>query len=350
MTSRESTPDPRFPEAHDHGTLTPWQRQTSGPLDVVVAGLSVVDILGRPVDLASLPRRGGLQVIDTDDHDDRRERAELRHRSREAGVPCRGDHPRRRRRVRPVRHPPVRGTRYRHLGRDRGPPPADLLHVRGGGSGRGADVPPHAGLHGELPGEGPAGSHRDAAAIFDPRVRLPGPSAGMRAGAPGGVRPDQEGRGGADPPRYGRESPPRSPAAARAPAARGLFPPELRGGGDPHRGEDPRTDRRGMPQGRSGRRCGGQTRCQGCYVDHDGRSAYIPARRVRKVVDATGAGDAFVAGFLAATIRGADPFGAARFGNAVAASCVTAVGASTAIRRFEEYPRIRNRAGRGQTR
>ncbi len=89
---------------------------------------------------------------------------------------------------------------------------------------------------------------------------------------------------------------------------------------------------------------------RGCYVDHDGRSAYIPARRVRTVVDATGAGDAFVAGFLAATIRGADPFGAARFGNAVAASCVTAIGASTAIRRFEEYPRIRNRAGEGRTR
>ena len=63
-----------------------------------------------------------------------------------------------------------------------------------------------------------------------------------------------------------------------------------------------------------------------------------------------GRGGRVVAGFLAATIRGADPFGAARIGNAVAASCVTAIGASTAIRRFEDYPQIRNRAGRGQTR
>jgi sugar/nucleoside kinase (ribokinase family) len=77
---------------------------------------------------------------------------------------------------------------------------------------------------------------------------------------------------------------------------------------------------------------------RGCYLDYGGRAAMIPARRVRTVVDATGAGDAYVAGFVAATIRGADPFEAARFGNAVAASCVTALGASTAIRPFGEYP------------
>jgi sugar/nucleoside kinase (ribokinase family) len=85
---------------------------------------------------------------------------------------------------------------------------------------------------------------------------------------------------------------------------------------------------------------------RGCYVDHGGRSSTIPARKVRTVVDATGAGDAFVAGFVAATIRGADPFEAARFGNAVAASCVTALGASTAIRRFEDYPPPRSSGGR----
>jgi sugar/nucleoside kinase (ribokinase family) len=76
---------------------------------------------------------------------------------------------------------------------------------------------------------------------------------------------------------------------------------------------------------------------QGCYVDHDGEAHLLPAKRVRRVVDATGAGDAFVAGFLAATLRGYEPFAAARIANAIAASCVSAVGASTAIKQLHQY-------------
>ncbi|MEK6754934.1 MAG: PfkB family carbohydrate kinase [Bacteroidota bacterium] len=76
---------------------------------------------------------------------------------------------------------------------------------------------------------------------------------------------------------------------------------------------------------------------KGCFLATHQRSEYVRARQVRHMVDATGAGDAFVAGFLAATIRGFNPFKAARVANAVAASCVTAVGASTAIKAFEEY-------------
>jgi len=76
---------------------------------------------------------------------------------------------------------------------------------------------------------------------------------------------------------------------------------------------------------------------KGCFVVAGDAAMYVPAVRVKNVVDATGAGDAFVAGFLAATLRGFDPFAAAHTANAVAASCVTAVGASTAIKRFEAY-------------
>ena len=76
---------------------------------------------------------------------------------------------------------------------------------------------------------------------------------------------------------------------------------------------------------------------KGCFIASGDAALYVPALRVKKVVDATGAGDAFVAGFLAATLRGFDPFAAAHTANAVAASCVTAVGASTAIKRFEDY-------------
>jgi sugar/nucleoside kinase (ribokinase family) len=76
---------------------------------------------------------------------------------------------------------------------------------------------------------------------------------------------------------------------------------------------------------------------EGCYITSPAGAAYVPPVRVRHVVDATGAGDAFVAGFLAATLKGFAPVPAARLANAVAASCVTAVGASTAIRPFREY-------------
>ena len=76
---------------------------------------------------------------------------------------------------------------------------------------------------------------------------------------------------------------------------------------------------------------------RGCYISDGKNSEYIKARRVKRVVDATGAGDAFMAGFIAATLRGFDPFKAARAANAVAASCLSAVGASTAIRSFDEY-------------
>jgi sugar/nucleoside kinase (ribokinase family) len=58
---------------------------------------------------------------------------------------------------------------------------------------------------------------------------------------------------------------------------------------------------------------------------------------VKRVVDATGAGDAFVAGFIAGTLKGMDAFESARVANAVAASCVSAIGASTAIRKLRHY-------------
>lgn len=77
---------------------------------------------------------------------------------------------------------------------------------------------------------------------------------------------------------------------------------------------------------------------QGCYLSDGCHSGYVKARRVKKVVDATGAGDAFVAGFLAGTLKGMDPWEAAGVANSVAASCLSAVGASTAIKAFHQYP------------
>jgi sugar/nucleoside kinase (ribokinase family) len=76
---------------------------------------------------------------------------------------------------------------------------------------------------------------------------------------------------------------------------------------------------------------------QGCYLSDGDRAGYVKGRKVRKVIDATGAGDAFVAGFIAGTLKGMDAFEAARVANAVAASCISAVGASTAIKKLNYY-------------
>lgn len=74
----------------------------------------------------------------------------------------------------------------------------------------------------------------------------------------------------------------------------------------------------------------------GCLVKTQrGERARVPGFAVH-AVDATGAGDAFVAGFLAALWRGWNLTDAARLANAVGAQCVTAVGASAGIRTWAE--------------
>jgi sugar/nucleoside kinase (ribokinase family) len=78
---------------------------------------------------------------------------------------------------------------------------------------------------------------------------------------------------------------------------------------------------------------------KGCYIASRKGAKRIPARRVRSVVDTTGAGDAFAAGFIGGLIKGLDEFEAADVGNAVAASSVTMLGASTAITAFGTYLR-----------
>ena len=75
---------------------------------------------------------------------------------------------------------------------------------------------------------------------------------------------------------------------------------------------------------------------QGCYVRAaTGAEVRLPALPV-KAIDALGAGDAFVAGFLAGVVRGWNLEQCARFATAVGASCVTALGATTGIRSFDE--------------
>ncbi len=74
----------------------------------------------------------------------------------------------------------------------------------------------------------------------------------------------------------------------------------------------------------------------GCLVmTQEGEKFLVPAFKVQ-VVDATGAGDAFAAGFIAG-VRQAWPLEqTARFANAVGALCVTKIGASGGIRSMTE--------------
>ena len=67
---------------------------------------------------------------------------------------------------------------------------------------------------------------------------------------------------------------------------------------------------------------------EGCYARTLEDEFTLPAFKVEKVVDTLGAGDSFVAGFLAATVSGWNLRKACKFANAVGAACVSAKGSS----------------------
>lgn len=73
----------------------------------------------------------------------------------------------------------------------------------------------------------------------------------------------------------------------------------------------------------------------GSYIRSGDEEWKIPPFRVR-TVDATGAGDAFAAGFLAGVINGFDLETTGKLANAVGACCVTEVGTVAGIRPLDE--------------
>ena len=74
---------------------------------------------------------------------------------------------------------------------------------------------------------------------------------------------------------------------------------------------------------------------RGCYFKNRETSFRLPACSIQ-AVDATGAGDNFVAGFTAEILRGSSPYDALRFANVCGAICTTAVGAGTALKNRDQ--------------
>lgn len=74
---------------------------------------------------------------------------------------------------------------------------------------------------------------------------------------------------------------------------------------------------------------------KGCYVTN-GKESYLVKPFETKVVDTTGAGDAFCAGFLYGLIKRKDLYECGRLGNFVASKCIEKTGARTGLPRASE--------------
>lgn len=84
---------------------------------------------------------------------------------------------------------------------------------------------------------------------------------------------------------------------------------------------------------------------RGCFISQASGHMLVPACRGIKVVDTTGAGDAFCGGFAAGLVKfDGDVPAAARFGNAVAALSVTKRGTAPAMPTAPEIARFLRRA------
>jgi sugar/nucleoside kinase (ribokinase family) len=82
---------------------------------------------------------------------------------------------------------------------------------------------------------------------------------------------------------------------------------------------------------------------QGSYIRTRDWEMYVPIFEV-KTVDATGAGDAFAAGFLAGVSKGWGHREAAKLASAVGACCVTAMGATAGVKNWQETLSFMNSA------
>lgn len=78
---------------------------------------------------------------------------------------------------------------------------------------------------------------------------------------------------------------------------------------------------------------------EGCFVATPDNKTIIPSFKVQ-AVDTTGAGDSFVAGFVASYVRGYSLLDCIKFANAVGSHCVRKVGATNGIPSFDEIEKF----------
>ena len=74
---------------------------------------------------------------------------------------------------------------------------------------------------------------------------------------------------------------------------------------------------------------------RGCILKNSSKLVVLPGYEI-DAVDATGAGDNFLAGFVSEILRGSTDENALRFANACGAICTTAVGAAAALKNREQ--------------
>ena len=79
---------------------------------------------------------------------------------------------------------------------------------------------------------------------------------------------------------------------------------------------------------------------KGCYVT-DGKESHLVEPYQTRVLDTTGAGDAFCAGFLYSLIKDKDLYTCAKLGNFVASHCITKIGARTGLPRLSELQKLK---------
>ncbi|MBS7643059.1 carbohydrate kinase family protein [Candidatus Bathyarchaeota archaeon] len=79
---------------------------------------------------------------------------------------------------------------------------------------------------------------------------------------------------------------------------------------------------------------------KGCYVTNGKEEYHIPAETV-EVVDTTGAGDAFCAGFLYGLVKNKDIYECGKLGNFVASRCITKSGAREGLPTLSDLYRIK---------
>ena len=94
-------------------------------------------------------------------------------------------------------------------------------------------------------------------------------------------------------------------------------------------------------QARGARRVVLKLGSRGCLVATEKETALVPSL-ARKIVDTTGAGDCFNAGFIAGLVHGLSDLQAARIGAAAAAACIRSLGGAVGIPKYRKLARTLN--------